>query len=129
MSKQLIVCASNWPSFVASLKSNLKLNYGLCNKTEFRNGFFTASLSQGKDKSYIAKLANMSGEEKENCHELCTFLGSVYVPIPQALMDEMKEIVQKGEENKQKEISEHGHLQTEAVATTINQTNCTETTS
>lgn len=109
MSKQLIVCASNWPSFVASLKQNLKLGYGLCNKTEFRNGLFTASLSQGKDKSYIAKLINMSGEERENCHELCSFLSSVYVPIPQALMNEMKEIVQKAEENKAKE------LQTEAV--------------
>lgn len=116
MSKQLIVCASNWQSFVASLKSNLKLNYGLCNKTEFRNGFFTASLSQGKDKNYITKLTNMSGDEKENCHELCTFLSSVYVPIPQNLMDKMKEIAGKAEENKQKE------LQTEAVQLKVKRT-------
>jgi hypothetical protein len=97
MSKQLIVCASNWSSFVASLKSNLKLNYGVCNKTEFRNGFFTASLSQGKDKSYIAKLTNMSGEEKENCHELCTFLGSNFTlnvgTIPEKVVQEIKSAI------------------------------------
>lgn len=120
MSKQLIVCASNWTSFVASLKQNLKLNYGLCNKTEFRNGFFTASLSQGKDKSYIAKLTNMSGEEKENCHELCSFLGSVYVPLPQELMAEIKEIVQKAEENKAIDLEKA--LPKEAVSTTIKRT-------
>ena len=117
MSKQLIVCASNWPSFVASLKSNLKLNYGLCNKTEFRNGFFTASLSEGKDKSYIAKLTNMSGEEKENCHELCTFLGSNFTlnvgTIPEKVVQEIKSaIVDYAVEE----------LSKEAVSTTIKRT-------
>ena len=117
MSKQLIVCASNWTSFVASLKQNLKLNYGLCNKTEFRNGFFTASLSQGKDKSYIAKLTNMSGEEKENCHELCSFLGSKFAvnvgTIPEEVVQEIKSAIV---DYAVKELSK------EAVATTIKRT-------
>lgn len=112
MKNDLVICASNWTSFVASLKSNLKLGYASCTKTEFRNGFYTASLTQGTDEAYVAKLLNMTGDEKENCHELCSFLSSTYVPIPQSLVNEIKEITQKADENKAKE----------AVATTIKRT-------
>ena len=112
MSKQLIVCASNWPSFVASLKSNLKLNYDLCNKTSYINGFFRASLEQGTDRAYIARLNSVTGEERENVLDLCDFLGSCLVPFPQELMTEINEILGKAEDNKQKE----------AVVTTIKRT-------
>lgn len=109
MSKQLIVCASNWSSFVSSLKSNLKLGYGVCNKTSFINGFFRGILEQGTDRAYIARLDSVTGEEKENVVDLCDFLGSCLVPFPEKLATEIKEIREKAEEDKQKD------LQTEAV--------------
>ena len=109
MSKQLIVCASNWTSFVASLKSNLKLNYGVCNKTSYINGFFRASLEQGTDRAYIARLNSVTGEEIESTLDLCDFLGSCLVPFPQELMTRINEVLGKAEDNKAKE----------AVATTI----------
>ena len=109
MSKQLIVCASNWNSFVASLKSNLKLGFGVCNKTSYVNGFFRASLEQGTDRAYIARLSSVTGEEKENVVDLCDFLGSYLVPFPQELLTRINEVLGKAEENKAKE----------AVATTI----------
>ena len=101
MSKQLIVCTSNWSSFVASLKQNMKLGFSVCNKTSYINGFFRASLEQGTDRAYIARLNSVTGEEKENVVDLCDFLGSCLVPFPQELMTRMKEIVGKAEENKQ----------------------------
>lgn len=76
MSKQLIVCTSNWSSFVSSLKSNLKLGYGVCTKTSFSNGFFRGILEQGTDRAYVARLASVTGEEKENCVDLADYLGS-----------------------------------------------------
>ena len=100
MSKQLIVCASNWASFVASLKSNLKLGYGLCNKTSYVNGFFRASLEQGTDRAYIARLNSVTGEEIENVVDLCDFLGSCLVPFPQELMTRINDVLGKAEENK-----------------------------
>lgn len=112
MNNPLIVCASNWTSFVASLKSNLKLGYATCTKTEFRNGFYTASLTQGTDEAYVARLMSVSADEKENTIDLCDFLGSEYVPITQSLIDRINEITQKADENKQKE----------AVATNIKRT-------
>lgn len=112
MSKQLIVCTSNWLSFVASLKQNMKLGFSVCNKTSYINGFFRASLEQGTDRAYIARLNSVTGEEKENVIDLCDFLGSCLVPFPQELMTRIEGILGKGEENKAKE----------AVATTIKRT-------
>lgn len=112
MSKQLIVCASNWTSFVASMESNLKLGFGVCNKTSYTNGFFRAALEQGTDRAYIARLNSVTGEEIESTLDLCDFLGSCLVPFPQELMTRIDEVLGKAEENKQKE----------AVATTIKRT-------
>lgn len=100
MSKQLIVCASNWTSFVASLKSNLKLNYGVCNKTSYVNGFYRAALEQGTDRAYIARLNSVTGEEKENVVDLCDFLGSCLVPFPQEFMTRINDVLGKAEDNK-----------------------------
>jgi hypothetical protein len=99
VSKQLIVCASNWPSFVASLKSNLKLNYGVCNKTSYINGFFRASLEQGTDRAYIARLNSVTGEEKENCIDLIDYLsGAITIkvsdePLPEKVVQEIKSAI------------------------------------
>lgn len=76
MSKQLVVCASSWCSFVASLRSNLKLGYGICTTTTFKNNFYTARLQQGKDKNYIARLESVTGDERESTLDLCDYLGS-----------------------------------------------------
>jgi hypothetical protein len=112
MSKQLIVCASNWPSFVASLKQNMKLGFTVCNKTSYINGFFRASLEQGTDRAYIARLNSVTGEERENVLDLVDFLGSDVKPITQKLVEEIQEILGKAEDNKAKE----------AVSTTIKRT-------
>ena len=109
MSKKLIISARTWSTFVESLKGNLKHNFGICEKTLFKNGYYTAVLQQGTDRAYIARLNSVTGEETENVLDLCDFLGSCLVPFPQELMTRMKEIVGKAEDNKQKE----------AVATTI----------
>lgn len=96
MSKQLIVCASNWPSFIASLKSNLKLNYGICNKTSYVNGFFRALLEQGTDRAYIARLNSVTGEEKENCLDIVDYLSGVTTvkisdeALPEKVVQEIK---------------------------------------
>lgn len=120
MSKQLIVCTSNWPSFVASLKQNMKLGFSVCNKTSYINGFFRASLEQGTDRAYIARLNTVTGEEIESTLDLCDFLGSCLVPFPQELMTRMKEIVGKAEENKAIDLEKV--LPKEAVAATIKRT-------
>lgn len=117
MSKQLIVCASNWNSFVASLKSNLKLGYGICTRTSYRNNYFSAVLQMGTDRAYIARLNSVTGEEKENVVDLCDFLGSCLVPFPQELLTRINEVLGKAEENKAIDLEKA--LQTEAVATTI----------
>jgi hypothetical protein len=120
MSKQLIVCASNWSSFVASLKQNMKLGFGLCNKTSYVNGFYRASLEQGTDRAYIARLNSVTGEERENVVDLCDFLGSCLVPFPQELMTRIEELVGKADENKAIDLEKA--LPKESVATTIKRT-------
>lgn len=102
----LVICASNWSSFVSSLKSNLKLGYGVCTKTSFSNGFFREILEQGTDRAYVARLASVSGEEKENCVDLCDFLGSCLVPFPKELLTRINDLLGQAEENKQKEALE-----------------------
>jgi hypothetical protein len=72
----LVITASNWSSFVASLRSNLKLGYGICTRTSYRNNYFSAVLQQGTDRAYIARLNSVTGEERENVVDLCDFLGS-----------------------------------------------------
>ena len=105
----LVVTASNFQSFVGSLRSNLKLGYGICTRTSYRNNYFSAVLQMGTDRAYIARLNSVTGEEIESTLDLCDFLGSCLVPFPQELMTRIEELVGKAEENKQKE----------AVATTI----------
>lgn len=108
----LVITTSNWASFVASLRSNLKLGYGVCSRTSYRNNYFSAVLQQGTDRAYIARLNSVTGEEKESTLDLCDFLGSCLVPFPEKLVTEIKEIREKAEENKVKE----------AVSTTIKRT-------
>lgn len=79
MNNKLVVVASNFQSFIASLKSNLKLNYGICESATFVNKFYKAELLQGIDVSYVAKLENISGEEKEDCIDLVDYLGGCTV--------------------------------------------------
>ena len=117
MSKNLIISARTWSTFVESLKANLKHNFGICEKTLFKNGYYTAVLTSGIDKAYIARLNSVTGEEIESTLDLCDFLGSCLVPFPQELLTRIKEIVWKAEENKA--IALEKVLQTEAVATTI----------
>jgi hypothetical protein len=71
----LVITASNWSSFVASLRSNLKLGYGICTRTSYRNSYFSAVLQQGTDRAYIARLSSVTGEEKENVIDLVSYLG------------------------------------------------------
>ena len=75
MNKSLVVTASNWVSFVGSLKANLKLGYGQCDKKYYQNGFYTAILEQAVDSAYLQALQQLTGEEKDgDCHK-DTFLG------------------------------------------------------
>ena len=96
----LVVTASNWSSFVASLRSNLKLGYGICTRTSYRNSYFSAVLQQGTDRAYIARLNSVTGEETESTLDLCDFLGSCLVPFPQELMTRINEVLGKAEDNK-----------------------------
>jgi len=100
MSKKLIISARTWSTFVESLKGNLKHNFGICEKTLFKNGYYTAVLTSGIDKAYVSRLNTVTGEEIESTLDLCDFLGSCLVPFPQELMTRMKEIVGKAEDNK-----------------------------
>lgn len=99
----LVVTTTNFSSFIASLKSNLSLGYGVCNKCHYLNGYFQASLSLGNDEAYKSRLALITGDEKEDVLSLVEFLGSDFVPFPQELMTRINELVGKAEENKQKE--------------------------
>ncbi len=116
----LVITTSNWASFVASLRSNLKLGYGICTRTSYRNNYFSAVLQQGTDRAYIARLNSVTGEEIESTLDLCDFLGSCLVPFPQELMTRINEVLGKAEENKAIDLEKA--LQTEAVATTIKRT-------
>ena len=77
----LVVVANNFESFIASLKSNLKNGYGICQSTEYTNGFYKATLCQGKDEAYISKLKGITGTEKENTLDLLSYLGGVTSPV------------------------------------------------
>jgi len=100
MSKKLIISARTWSTFVESLKGNLKHNFGICEKTLFKNGYYTAVLTSGIDKAYVSRLNTVTGEEIESTLDLCDFLGSCLVPFPQELMTRTKEIAGKAEDNK-----------------------------
>jgi hypothetical protein len=83
----LVVVTSNFESFVVSLKSNLKLGYGVCQSTEYIHGFFRAVLAKGVDESYIASLNALTGKERENVIDLMCSLSdkstvSVNVEVP-----------------------------------------------
>lgn len=107
--QMVVVVASNFQSFIGSLKSNLKLGYSKCEEATYVNGFFRARLVKDVDEAYVARLGGISGEERENVLDIVDFLNSDLVPAPQKLIDEIKELVEKAEENKAKD------LQTEAV--------------
>lgn len=66
----LVIVATNWESFIGSLKSNIKLNYANCASVEWINGHYKATLTQGMDTAYIARLDAITGLEKENTLDL-----------------------------------------------------------
>ena len=74
VTSNLAIVTSNFSSFIASLNSNLKLGYGICQSTEYPNGFYKATLTQGKDEAYIAKLKGITGQEKENTLDLLGYI-------------------------------------------------------
>ena len=113
MSKKLIISARTWGTFVESLKANLKHNFGICEKTSFKNGYYSAILMIGVDKAYISRLNTVTGEETESTLDLCDFLGSSVVPFPQQLAAEVKELV------KAVDVDLDKPLKPEAVNTTI----------
>ena len=113
----VVITASNFQSFVGSLKANLKLGYGICTRTSYRNNYFSAVLQMGTDRAYIARLNSVTGEERENVVDLCDFLGSCLVPFPQELMTRINEVLGKAEEDKQNA----------AVKTTIKRVNKVKT--
>ena len=116
----LVITASNFQSFVGSLRSNLKLGYGICTRTSYRNNYFSAVLQQGTDRAYIARLNTVTGEEIESTLDLCDFLGSCLVPFPQELLTRINEVLGKDEENKAIDLEKV--FPKEAVATTIKRT-------
>ena len=61
----------------------MKLGYGICQSTEYPNGFYKATLTQGKDEAYIAKLKGITGQEKENTLDLLGYLGNTVNQTPQ----------------------------------------------
>ena len=115
----LVVTASNWSSFVASLRSNLKLGYGICTRTSYRNSYFSAVLQQGTDRAYIARLNSVTGEEKENCIDIVDYLGGAFTievsdeHLPEKVVQEIKSAIV---DYAVKELSK------EAVATSIKRT-------
>lgn len=76
MTKTLVIVASNWVSFVASLKSNMKIGYCSMKSSEFVNGFYRAELEQCEDESYKARLKGILGEERENTLDLLAYLSN-----------------------------------------------------
>lgn len=62
----LVVVANNFDSFVASLKSNLKLGYGICTKMEKVDEYFRAELAKGNDPEYKTKLEHLSIDSFED---------------------------------------------------------------
>ena len=95
----LVVTASNFQSFVGSLKANLKLGYGICTRTSYCNNYFSAVLQQGTDRGYIARLNSVTGEEKENCIDLVDYLsGAIDIkvsdePLPEKVVQEIKSAI------------------------------------
>jgi hypothetical protein len=66
----LVITTTNWESFIASLKANIKQNYANCASVEWVNGHYRATLTQGTDKAYTARLDALTGLEKENTLDL-----------------------------------------------------------
>lgn len=116
----VVVVASNFQSFIGSMKANLKLDYAKCEECTYVNGFFRARLVKETDEAYVARLGSISGEERENVLDLVDFLGSCLVPFPQELTTRISEITQKAEENKAIDLEKA--LPKEAVSTTIKRT-------
>ena len=99
MSKKLIISARTWKTFVESLKANLKHNFGICEKTSFKSGYYTSILVSGTDHAYIARLNSVTGEEKENCIDLVDYLsGAITIevsdePLPEKVVQEIKSAI------------------------------------
>lgn len=102
-SQTVVVVASNFESFIASMKSNLKLGYAKCEEAAYLNGFFRARLVKEIDNNYIARLETITGTERENVLDLVDFINGPYVPITQEFVAEINEILDLAEENKNKE--------------------------
>ena len=79
MTSKLVIVTSNFSSFIASLKSNLKLGYGVCQSTEYIHGFFRAVLAKGVADGYIASLNALTGKERENVIDLMCSLSDTSV--------------------------------------------------
>lgn len=109
-SQIVVVVASNFESFIASMKSNLKLGYSKCEEATYLNGFFRARLVKETDEAYVARLGSISGEERENVLDLLDFLGANAVPITQEFVEEIKGLV------KGVDVELDKPLQTEAVS-------------
>lgn len=104
----VVVVASNFESFIGSMKANLKLGYATCSEATYMNGFFRARLEKGTDDNYVARLSGITGKERENVIDLVVFLGSKSVQATVPVVD----VVEK--------ISED--LQTEAVQLKVKRT-------
>ena len=97
----LVVVTGNFESFIASLKSNLKLGYGQCISTQYVHGFFRCVLAKGVDESYIASLNTLTGSERENVIDIMCGLSdkstvsvNVDVPVEDATSIPVTEAVQ-----------------------------------
>lgn len=104
----VVVVASNFESFIGSMKANLKLGYATCSEATYMNGFFRARLEKGVDDNYVARLSGITGKERENVIDLVVFLGSKSVQATVPVVDVVEKIIED--------------LQTEVVATTIKRT-------
>ena len=111
----VVVVASNFQSFIGSMKANLKLGYAKCEESTYVNGFFRARLVKETDEAYVSRLSGFCGEERENVLDLVDFITGAK-PVSQKLAEEVKEIV------KDVNVEIDKPLQTEAVTTTIKRT-------
>lgn len=115
----VVVVASNFQSFIGSMKANLKLGYSKCEEATYVNGFFRARLVKEIDEAYVARLSGISGEERENVLDLVSYLNSSNTlpatnePLPEKIAKDVQSAIvdYAGEE-----------LQKEAVNTTIKRT-------
>ena len=97
--KQLVVTTTSWKALIESLKGNSKHSYNKLESLKHDGVYYTATLCQETDASYLERLKIVTGGEEDVEHALY-FLCTNLVPFPPKLLERINSVLELAKENK-----------------------------